>query len=403
MSKNDSGSDEEGIFEMDDLRKLDPKVFGEDALETPKPSIKQNKSGRFGVSPPPSGSLVGYYNEDKIGDMMKPLVINNPNKNYKTDLSSLKKSSRLLTPNNIKLEYTPEMIKEKKYYDRVKHIEGMLSSSSSSSSSSDEIAKKPKTFSSIQEKKRYKYQLKADDEWQKINQQKVLNRKNLRLQSFQRELENNIKSKKNKNRNVNNTPTMSSEGPVMMRDEMTGGRKRRKKTHKKRGGMKKAKKRDTSIEAVKARLTKFASNIDKTKKNIQSNTYKFNKLRTSPIIHLKDNHIGPLTKEEEALEREVNLVSPIEHNLIFKPLMKFTNKPVKIESKKKKGGKHRRRTRKKRKSKHNKMAKRKSRRRKGYGKTKRRRKKKRKTRRKGLKRIQIGCKTCKKGARRKRK
>jgi len=120
------------------------------------------------------------------------------------------------------------------------------------------------------------------------------------------------------------------------------GGKRRRSTRKKRGGMKKAK-TDTSIEAVRERLKKAALNIDKTRKNIQSSTYK-QKLRTSPIIHLKK---GPLTKEEEALQNEMNRVSPIDSNLIYKPLMKFTKKPVKIESKKSKGGKRRRRTRKK--------------------------------------------------------
>ena len=124
-------------------------------------------------------------------------------------------------------------------------------------------------------------------------------------------------------------------------DSQFGG-KRRKKTRKKKGSMKKAK-ADTSIEAVRERLKKVALNINKTKQNIQSSSYK-QKLRTSPIISLKK---GSLTKEEEALQNEMNRVSPIDSNLIYKPLIKFTKKPVKIESKKSKGGKRRRRTRKK--------------------------------------------------------
>ena len=130
MSKNDNDSDDEEIFQMDDLRKLDPDVFKEDALPEPPKIFKKSLPGRHqstipssGKSSPP-GSLIGYYNEDKIGKMMQPLIINKPTKNYKSNLSSLKKPFRPLTPDNIEeLEETNEMRKMKKYYDRVKYME----------------------------------------------------------------------------------------------------------------------------------------------------------------------------------------------------------------------------------------------------------------------------------------
>lgn len=103
-----------------------------------------------------------------------------------------------------------------------------------------------------------------------------------------------------------------------------GGKKKRK-TRKKRGSMKK-----TNIEAARERLKKAAMNINKTTKNLNKD---IGKLRISPVILTNER---PLTKSESEFEEVMNrsLFSPINNSNDFK-------------TKDSKGGKRRRRTRKK--------------------------------------------------------
>lgn len=243
MSEEDNDLDDEDLFQIDDLRKLDSKVFDEDALETPKTSIKLNKYGRFGVSPPlsssPTGSLVGYHNEDNITKMMKPLVINNPNKNYKYSLSSLTEPYRPLTPDNIKkLEETKEMRKMKKDYDEVKRREKMLNLKSPSYES-----RKIDKINSKREDKRFKYQMLADQIWQKKNEEEEENRKNLRLQKFQRDLQDELTDKMEKGLKGGRKKTRKKKKKIRKRKGRGKTKKRRRKTHRRRTRKKYRKKR----------------------------------------------------------------------------------------------------------------------------------------------------------------